>query len=101
MVPAFCDVDSGLWRQTTYDRAVGCIHYTLVNTPCPGADKKGPKDKDSEMKGKEGAEGGRDPLVPVVCDRETHKFRRPNPGEQPDAYLPARYLGRPCHRPKR
>jgi hypothetical protein len=36
----------------------------------------------------------------MVCDRETHRFRRANPGEKPHAYLPAQFLGRPCHLPK-
>jgi hypothetical protein len=97
MVPVYCDTGSGLWRETSLANAVGCIHFSLVNTPCPGADKKGPG-KDPEKKAKDGDPRGQ--LVPMVHDQETHKFRRSNPGEKPHAYLPAYYLGKPSHPPK-
>jgi hypothetical protein len=97
MVPVVCDTGSGLWRETTYANRHGCIHFSLVGTRCPGADKKGPKDEDPKAKPKDDV---RDRLEPMVVDVQTRKFRRPNPGEAPHAYLPARYLGKPSALPK-
>ena len=97
MVPVYCDTGSGLWRETSFDNKDGCVHRSLVGTPCPGADKKDPKGKDPEMKPKDDVRGR---LQPMVCDVQTRKFRRPNPGETPHAYLPAHYLGKPCALPK-
>jgi len=95
MVPVRCDTDSGLWQKTSLEDADGCADPSLVGTSCAGA-KKGPKDgKEERMK-----DGQRPPLQPMVCDAETHRFRRANPGERPHAYLPQWYLGKPCQLPK-